>query len=80
LRDGLHPGQIAAQMNVLASLNPRERELMIDLLVRVVQSNRDLARPGAARRRRGFREPAKGKIKLSSQTNGALPPASSTRG
>jgi DNA-binding MarR family transcriptional regulator len=55
LRARLHPEQIAAQMNVLASLTPREREVMISLLVRVIKSNSGLARPGAARRRRGFR-------------------------
>jgi DNA-binding MarR family transcriptional regulator len=79
LRTQLHPGQIAAQMNVLASLEPRERELMIELLIRVIQSNHDLARPGAARRRRGFRESAESKISPSSQTNGRWPPATSTR-
>jgi DNA-binding MarR family transcriptional regulator len=70
LRARLHRGQIAAQMNVLASLEPRERKVLIDLLVRVIESNRGLARPGAARRRRGFRQSAESKGRPSSQGNG----------
>jgi DNA-binding MarR family transcriptional regulator len=76
LRARLHPGQIAAQMNVLASLKARERELMIDLLVRVIESNSGLVRPGAARRRRGFRESAENQRLISSPINGRRPSAS----
>jgi hypothetical protein len=34
-------------------LQPDERELLLDLLVRVIEGNRTLARPGASRRKRG---------------------------
>jgi DNA-binding MarR family transcriptional regulator len=56
LRDRLHPTQMASQMRVLASLAPDERELLLDLLVRVVESNSALARPGAGRRKLGTRQ------------------------
>ena len=56
VRARLHPPSYAAQMNIFASLAPRERELLLDLLVRVVQSNSALARPGSGRRKRGFRQ------------------------
>jgi len=38
-------------MGILAALTPKERELFLDLLVRVVEANRALARPGAGRRK-----------------------------
>jgi DNA-binding MarR family transcriptional regulator len=44
------------QMNILAPLSPKERELFIDLLARVVEANRALARPGAGRRKPGSRK------------------------
>jgi DNA-binding MarR family transcriptional regulator len=53
LRARLSPALSARQMRVLAALTPHERELLLDLLVRVVESNRTLARPGAGRRKRG---------------------------
>jgi DNA-binding MarR family transcriptional regulator len=56
VRARLHPASNAAQMNVFAALAPHERDLLIDLLVRVVASNSALARPGAGRRKRGFRQ------------------------
>jgi DNA-binding MarR family transcriptional regulator len=56
LRARQHPIQIAGQWRVLAALAPAERELLLDLLVRVVESNNDLARPGSARRKRGSRQ------------------------
>src|SRR5262245_346403 len=39
LRAQLQPASIANQMRALASLTPQERELLLDLLVRVVESN-----------------------------------------
>jgi hypothetical protein len=39
-------------MQVLDALDPAERDLLIDLLVRVIEANPDLARPGAGRRKR----------------------------
>jgi DNA-binding MarR family transcriptional regulator len=56
LRARLHPLSSAAQMRVFASLASRERDLLLDLLVRVVESNSALARPGSGRRPRSFRE------------------------
>jgi len=42
----------AGQQQILAVLRPAEREQLLDLLVRVVEGNRVLARPGAGRRKR----------------------------
>ena len=42
----------AGQQKILDVLRPPERELLLDLLVRVVEGNRLLARPGAGRRKR----------------------------
>jgi MarR family transcriptional regulator, temperature-dependent positive regulator of motility len=51
----LLPGNAAANERILAPLSARERELLLDLLVRVIQGNAIYARPGAGRRRRGTR-------------------------
>jgi DNA-binding MarR family transcriptional regulator len=48
----LHPKAIELQQQVLEVLDPAERDVLIDLLVRVIEANPDLARPGAGRRRR----------------------------
>jgi DNA-binding MarR family transcriptional regulator len=40
------------QQKILAVLRPAEREMFIDLLARVVEGNRVLARPGSGRRKR----------------------------
>ena len=53
LFDRLSPDAIAGQQRILAPLKPAERELLLDLLVRVIDSNLALARPGAGRRKRG---------------------------
>jgi DNA-binding MarR family transcriptional regulator len=42
-----------ANQRVLAPLVPAERELFIDLLIRVIEGNRAYARPGGGRRKRG---------------------------
>lgn len=55
----LHPKALAAQQHVLAGLRPADRELLLDLLVRVIDENRHLARPGAGRRRRNTAAEAK---------------------
>lgn len=47
----LHPRALEAQHKVLDVLDPKERDVLIDLLVRVIEANPDLARPGAGRRR-----------------------------
>src|SRR2546425_7294868 len=49
----LGPQTRAGQERILAVLAPAERELLLDLLVRVIENNRELARPGAGRRKRG---------------------------
>lgn len=48
----LHPAALARQEQVLAVLPAAERELLLDLLLRVIEENQDLARPGAGRRKR----------------------------
>jgi DNA-binding MarR family transcriptional regulator len=46
------PSFNAGQQKILDVLRPSEREQLLDLLVRVVEGNRVLARPGAGRRKR----------------------------
>jgi len=53
LRRRFQPHIQAANDRILALLGPRERKTFIDLLVRLVEGNRNHARPGAGRRRRG---------------------------
>ncbi len=48
----LHPKGLARQQQILDVLAPDERELFLDMLIRVIEANRDLARPGAGRRKR----------------------------
>ena len=48
----LHPKALAAQEQILAVLEPAERDLLLDLLLRVIDEHRHLARPGAGRRKR----------------------------
>jgi DNA-binding MarR family transcriptional regulator len=45
-------GFAAGQQSILSVLRAAEREQLLDLLVRVVEGNRVLARPGAGRRKR----------------------------
>ena len=66
----LDPVLRARQMRVLAALTVKQRELLLDLLAKVVESNRPLARPGAGRRKRGFRESSVGKGRAFSQQPG----------
>jgi DNA-binding MarR family transcriptional regulator len=53
LRRRLIPKNLAANDRVLAPLAPPERELFLDLLVRVIRGNWAHTRPGAGRRKRG---------------------------
>jgi DNA-binding MarR family transcriptional regulator len=53
LQDRISPKASAGQQRILEVLAPPERELLLDLLVRVIEGNRSLARPGAGRRKRG---------------------------
>jgi DNA-binding MarR family transcriptional regulator len=48
----LHPKALAAQEQILTVLEPAERELLLDLLLKVIDEHRHLARPGAGRRKR----------------------------
>ena len=52
----LHPIALEAQEGVVAVLKPEERELLLDLLSKVIEENRHLARPGAGRRKMKSRE------------------------
>jgi MarR family transcriptional regulator, lower aerobic nicotinate degradation pathway regulator len=53
LYDRLRPVVFAAQERLLSLLTPVEREQLLNLLVRVIEGNRSLARPGTGRRKRG---------------------------
>jgi DNA-binding MarR family transcriptional regulator len=57
---------LAAQARALAPLAPPERELLLDLLTRLVAANGAHARPGAGRRKRGTRQSTGRKVRLSS--------------
>lgn len=56
VRQRLRGPTYTSQMRVFAALTSGERELFLDLLNRLVESNSMLARPGAGRRKRGYRE------------------------
>jgi DNA-binding MarR family transcriptional regulator len=49
------PKTFASQQRILEVLAPDEREVLLDLLARVIEGNRALARPGAGRRKRSLR-------------------------
>jgi DNA-binding MarR family transcriptional regulator len=49
----LQPVAFACQQQILAPLSSAEAEKLLDFLVRIVEGNRVLARPGAGRRKRG---------------------------
>ncbi|MGE0802289.1 MAG: MarR family winged helix-turn-helix transcriptional regulator [Lautropia sp.] len=51
LRERLHPVGRAAEIRILSALDPAERQLLIDLLLRVLAANEAYARPGAGRRK-----------------------------
>ena len=48
-----HPKTRQANDRILTALTAEEKELFLDMLVRVVESNRVHARPGGGRRKRG---------------------------
>jgi DNA-binding MarR family transcriptional regulator len=50
LRKRLQPAARAAQNRILAPLAPDEREVLLDLMVRVVEGHQAYARPGHGRR------------------------------
>ena len=49
----LKAGNVAANERILDPLPPRERQLFLDMLIRIIKHNADYARPGAGRRKRG---------------------------
>lgn len=51
--DRMRPKARAANERILSPLAPAEREVFIDLLVRIIEGNSSYARPGAGRRKRG---------------------------
>ena len=55
------PSFNAGQERILSVLRASERDQLVDMLARIVESNRILARPGAGRRKRGAATPTKAK-------------------
>jgi DNA-binding MarR family transcriptional regulator len=55
LHTRLRPKNIAANERILGPLTPSERELLLDVLVRVIKEHAAYARPGAGRRKRSTR-------------------------
>lgn len=51
LRERLRPKAHLVQAELLSILTPGEREILLELLVRVIEANESHARPGAGRRR-----------------------------
>src|SRR5215208_2658238 len=67
----LRKKNLAAQARTVETLAPHERELLLDLLTRVIAANGQFAKPGAGRRKRGWRQlPFKGK-KITGPSNPA---------
>jgi DNA-binding MarR family transcriptional regulator len=58
LRARVHPKGLVAQTHVLAGLPPADRELLLDLLVRVIQLNSAPARSGGPGRKQTSRQSA----------------------
>jgi len=59
--DQVRPKTFAGWKRMLSVLKPPERELLLDLLVRLIEGNWTLARPGAARRKRNEIRPSSNK-------------------
>lgn len=51
MRERLRPKGGEANQRILAVLTSKEREIFLDLLVKVIEANEQLARPGAGRRK-----------------------------
>jgi DNA-binding MarR family transcriptional regulator len=64
--DRLRSKNAAANERVLDPLTATERELLFDLLIRVIKQNTAYARPGAGRRKRRANQSRSGKDQLSS--------------
>jgi DNA-binding MarR family transcriptional regulator len=54
LRERLRPKAHLVQARLLGTLTPTEREILLELLVRVIEANESYARPGAGRRKPGI--------------------------
>jgi DNA-binding MarR family transcriptional regulator len=54
--DRLRPKGGIAQARILAALDPGDRERFLDMLVKIIDGNEAYVRPGAARRRPGYRK------------------------
>jgi len=61
----LRPRNAAANRRILAALTPEERDTLMNLLVRAIESNAAYARPGTGRRKRGARQSASNRSRLS---------------
>jgi DNA-binding MarR family transcriptional regulator len=55
--DRIRPAATRMQQEILASLSAAERETLLALLIRVLQANENLARPGLSRRNRRMASP-----------------------
>ena len=64
--DRLRSQNTAANARVLDPLTAKERELLFDLLIRVIRQNTAHARPGAGRRKRRANQSGSGKDRSSS--------------
>jgi DNA-binding MarR family transcriptional regulator len=51
LRERLRPKAHLVQARLLGTLTPTEREILLELLVRVIEANESYAKPGAGRRK-----------------------------
>src|SRR5262249_33439977 len=64
----LRPDVAAADQRILEPLSPSQRELFMDMLIRMIGAHGVYARPGAGRRKRGMsRSPSKHGEKSASQ-------------
>jgi DNA-binding MarR family transcriptional regulator len=67
----LRKKNLAAQASTVETLTRHERELLLDLLTRVIAANGQFAKPGAGRRKRGWRQLPSDKKKLTASSNRA---------
>jgi DNA-binding MarR family transcriptional regulator len=65
LYDRLRINNVAANERVLDPLTARERDLLVEMLIRIIRQNAAYARPGAGRRKRGSRQPPSNKVSQS---------------
>lgn len=62
-------GILAAQARIVETLSANERDVLFDLLIRVIAAKGAHARPGAGRRKRGSRQSPIGNARRSSGSN-----------